>query len=182
MSSSRKEAPARLETPRLRLEPVSAADLEALHALVTDPHVRRYLCDGEVFPREWTAVQIESSAARFAQNGLGLWLARLAGSPVTDPEADAPIGFCGFLELSGTGLALDLVYALREAHARRGLATEMATRLAAHARELGFDRIHASVDVVNEGSVRILERLGFVLTETTQGAFGDLRTYRLDLD
>jgi [ribosomal protein S5]-alanine N-acetyltransferase len=182
MDRSMKEVPTgavALETPRLRLTPVQTADLDELHVLVTDSHVRRYLCDGQVFPLEWTAEQIEGSSARFADTGLGLWLARL--SPQSGREPDRPIGFCGFLGLSGTGLALDLVYALVEAHARRGLATEMAARLVARARELGCDRIEASVDAVNAGSVRILERLGFAHVETTQGAFGDLRSYRLDL-
>lgn len=102
-----------LETERLRLAPLSRADRDAFHSLVVDPHVRRYLMDGQVLPVSWSEEQIEASTALFEQHGVGLWLARSANE---DPgEA---VGFCGFMGLPGTGLGFELVYALREAHTR----------------------------------------------------------------
>ena len=158
-----------LLTARLALEPLGAAHLAPFHALVTDPHVRRYLMDGQVLPVAWAQEQIAASQARFQTGQVGLWLAREQGG--------APIGFCGFMTVPDTGLDRELVYALRESATRRGLATEMARAMIAlePARP-----ISASVDAVNEGSVRILEKLGFRRTGTRPGAFGEMLLLRLD--
>ena len=40
--------------------------------------------------------------------------------------------------------------------------------------------IFASVDAVNEGSVRILEKLGFLWIDARPGALGELLSFRLD--
>jgi [ribosomal protein S5]-alanine N-acetyltransferase len=161
-------------TARLRLVPLTHGDLAVFHSLVTDPHVRRYLLDGQTLPLDWSEGRIDASAELFAETGLGLWLARTL-------DADEVVGFCGFMRLPGTGLDLELVYALREAHTGRGLATEMGAAMLARAASLGLDRVHASVDSINAASVRVLERLGFALDATAEGAFGDLLVYRRDL-
>jgi RimJ/RimL family protein N-acetyltransferase len=57
----------------------------------------------------------------------------------------------------------------------------MAARVIARAKSIGFDELHASVDAFNVDSVRVLERLGFELVDTKQGAFGDLFVYRREL-
>ncbi len=59
-------------SPRLRYRPVVPDDVDALHALAVDPHIRRYLFDGEVVPREWAAEVVEAS--RRGEGGAGLWL------------------------------------------------------------------------------------------------------------
>jgi GNAT superfamily N-acetyltransferase len=48
-------------SPRLTYAPVGHADLDELHALVEDDHVRRYLLDGQLFPISWTAERIEDA-------------------------------------------------------------------------------------------------------------------------
>ena len=168
-----------ITTARLHLEPLDPATLDSFHRLVIDPHVRRYLMDGEEMPREWSLAQLESSTRSFAEHGLGLWLARHRDTPPSD--RDPAIGFCGLLRLAGTGLDLELVYALREPSTGRGLATEMARAVVDAARRAGLERLGASVDAVNLASVRILERLGFALNECRGGSFGELRVYGLDL-
>jgi RimJ/RimL family protein N-acetyltransferase len=165
--------PGPITTDRLTLTPLAAGDLAAFHALTTDPHVRRYLMDGEVLPVAWASEQIAASSARFERGALGLWLARPIG-------AETPIGFCGFLALPGTGLDNEQVYALAEAHTGRGLATEMARAMIARApRQAG--PISASVDAVNTASVRILEKLGFLQVDTRPGAFGPMLIFVLEV-
>lgn len=161
-----------LPTPRLHGVPIAASDLDAFHALVVDAHVRRYLLDGAILDRDWSASRIAESDGLFERRGVGLWLARRRGTG----EA---VGFCGFLEPGGPGAEPRLVYALIESHAGRGLATEMAAACVAQARAAGFGSVSADVDAVNAASVRVLERLGFGRESVGTGAFGELRTYRL---
>lgn len=66
--------------------------LDAFHVLVQDEHVRRYLMDGEVFPRAWSEARVRESIALFSRRGVGLWLAR-------EIDSIAVAGFCGFLDL-----------------------------------------------------------------------------------
>jgi RimJ/RimL family protein N-acetyltransferase len=162
-------------SPRLRYEKVSGATVDRLHALVQDEHVRRYLMDGNVFPIDWTRDRIDDSEALFGRRGVGLWLA-------FEARSDELMGFCGFLLIPSAGGEPQLVYALPGRFTGRGYATEMAKAAIEHAHTHGgFTEIVAGVDEANEASVRVLEKLGFARSATSQGAFGNLFTYRLVL-
>jgi RimJ/RimL family protein N-acetyltransferase len=54
---------ATIDTPRLRLRPCTADDVPALHALWTDPDVRRHLWDGEVISPERAAATVAAGVA-----------------------------------------------------------------------------------------------------------------------
>jgi len=160
---------------RLRYQTVEPADLDAFHSLVQDEHVRRYLMDGNVFPREWSAERIRESEGLFARRGVGIWL-------VHDQTTDELVGFCGFLEIPSIHPEPQLVYALFERFCGRGYATEMARTAIARARtQPGFVEIVASVDAVNLASLRVLEKLGFERIATQQGNFGNMFLLRLTL-
>ena len=75
---------------RLEYRPVAAATLDDFHRLVQDDHVRRYLMDGELLPREWSEQRVRDSADLFERCGVGLWLAH-------QRETGDVVGFCGFL-------------------------------------------------------------------------------------
>ena len=140
-------------TPRLRLRPVVTDDLEQLHALLTQPGVRRYLLDDEVIPRERTQSFIDTSVASFASNGYGLWGAAIKGS-------DELIGFCGFWYFHEPP-RLELLYGLGDAQCRQGFATEMAAAMIRYGFEaLKFERIEASTDAPNTASIAVMERAG----------------------
>jgi ribosomal-protein-alanine N-acetyltransferase len=158
---------------RLRYEPLSIAALDRFHALVTDDHIRRYLMDGELFPREWSEERINDSTRLFERRGVGLSLAY-------DTATGKLVGFCGFLELGTAGPEPQLVYALLGRFTGHGYATEMARAAIADARgNAGFTTIVAAVDEVNSASMRVLEKLGFERTATQPGAFGNMFTYTL---
>ena len=158
---------------RLRYEPLSVDQIDRFHSLVQDDHIRRYLMDGEMFPREWSADRVNDSAALFASRGVGLSL-------VFEQASGELVGFCGFLVLGAAGAEPQLVYALLERFSGRGYATEMARASIADARaNAGFAEIVAGVDEVNAASMRILDKLGFERTATGRGAFGNLFTYTL---
>ena len=158
---------------RLTYEPLRPAHLEAFHSLVEDEHVRRYLMDGEVFPREWSAERIRQSEDLFRRRCVGIWLAH-------DRSSRELVGFCGFLELPQVHPEPQLVYAMFERFTGKGYAGEMARAAIAQARaHSGFETIVAAVDEVNAASLRVLEKLGFERIATQPGHFGSVWVLRL---
>jgi ribosomal-protein-alanine N-acetyltransferase len=152
---------------RLTYTPLTDAAIDDFHQLVCDEHVRRYLMDGEVFPREWSEERIRDSTGLLERRGVGLWLAHTR-------DTGELVGFCGFLEIPSLHPEPQLVYALFERFTGKGYATEMARASIAEARgHPGFQSIIAGVDGVNTASLRVLEKLGFKKVATHQGAFGD---------
>jgi ribosomal-protein-alanine N-acetyltransferase len=161
------------QSARLTFRPVSIGELDAFHALVQDEHVRRYLMDGESFPREWAEARVLDSEALFAKRGVGLWLVREAAS-------GRLVGFCGFLVIPSVHEDPQLVYAMFESFTGQGYATEMAQAAIDHAtRQAGFPEIIAAVDEPNIASCRVLEKLGFERSATTPGPFGHTLVYQL---
>ena len=162
-----------MQSSRLIYEPVSAEKLSAFHSLIRDEHVRRYLCDGEVFSLEWCLEQIEASRELFNQRGYGIWL-------VHEDKSHQLMGFCGFLVIPSITDEPQLVYALLERWTGQGYATEMAQAAIEEARKTSSNGILASVDAINAASYQILRKLGFIVVETQQGAFGDMLILRID--
>jgi ribosomal-protein-alanine N-acetyltransferase len=158
---------------RLRYVPVAPAALDEFHTLVQDAHVRRYLMDGQILPREWSEARIRDSEALFEQRAVGIWLAY-------ERSTEALVGFCGFVEFPAIHSEPELVYALLEGYAGRGYATEMARASIDHARRRGgFGDIVTSVDEVNTASLSVLDKLGFERCGSRPGAFGPTLVLRL---
>jgi [ribosomal protein S5]-alanine N-acetyltransferase len=160
-------------SPRLSYVRLTAPSLGRFHSLVVDEHVRRYLMDGEILPREWSEERIRDSHALFERRGVGLWLVEKKGSREL-------LGFCGFLELPFLPDQPQLVYALPERFAGKGYGTEMARASIDYARSrAGFKDIVAAVDEVNTKSCKLLERIGFTHIKTIEGNLGPTLLYRL---
>lgn len=158
---------------RLQYRPVATANLDDFHRLLQDEHVRRYLLDGNLFPRDWSEERMRDSESLFVRRGVGIWLAY-------DSSSDELVGFCGFLELPESHPEPQLVYAIFEQYGGRGLATEMARASIDEARaKPGFDDVVTGVDEVNTASVRVLEKLGFQRISIHQGSFGSVHLFRL---
>lgn len=159
---------------RLKYQPVTHATLDDFHALVQDDHVRRYLMDGQLFPREWSEQRVRDSVSLFDRRGVGLWLAH-------DRDTGELVGFCGFLEIPSMHREPQLVYAMFERFTGHGYATEMAGAAIVEARRHpGFSTIVAGVDEMNIASVRVLDKLGFRRVATHPGSFGDVLLLSLE--
>lgn len=142
-----------IRTARLRLRPLTPADLDEIHRLWTDEGVRKYLWDDEVISREKAASVLEASVASFEAHGLGLWAVHL-------PDSDEMIGFCGYMFFHDPP-HLELLYGLAPGYLGKGLATEMVKAMTRYGfEELSLDRVEASADVPNQPSVRVMERVG----------------------
>ena len=107
-----------LNTARLKLRPIRTEDVEVVHELWTNDHVRRFLFDDRYVSLEETRSYIEASLASFEQRGYGLWLVSLR-------ETEALVGFAGLL--SSTTEAPNLIYGIHPDVCGNGYATEAAT-------------------------------------------------------
>ena len=145
--------PIPLATERLRLRYVAEADADALHALWTDPQVRRWLWDDVVIDRATAAERVAASEASFAAAGWGLWAIGLR-------EDGALAGVAGLVEMD-PAIGPEIVYSLHPGHQGRGYATEAARAVLDHAFDaLAFARVPGRTDAPNRASARVLERLG----------------------
>jgi len=150
-----------LETPRVTLRPWSLDDIDALHQMWTDPHVRRYLWDDEVISRQRAAAALEASVSSADQSGVGLWCILLI-------RGGALAGFCGFCFIDDTG-DVELLYGLLPRYCGQGLSTEAARAILAHGFKTGlFTRVYARTDAMNRASIRVMERLGMTFERETR--------------
>jgi [ribosomal protein S5]-alanine N-acetyltransferase len=160
-------------TARLTLRPFTLADVDEVHALWTDPDVRRYLWDDVVIARERAEEMVRAIVAGFERNGRGMWL-------IHEQDADTACGFCGFLPRKEEDRA-EMIYGLAPSVWGRGYATESARALIDYGfRTLKLPKIAAAADVPNAASVRVLERLGmrFLRREVVHGI--DLLFYEIE--
>jgi ribosomal-protein-alanine N-acetyltransferase len=142
------------------LRPITLSDAGALHAIFTEPGVRRYLFDDILLTREETQKHVESALAHEA------WVIALDGLVV------------GFTSLRPAAGGRELVIAISERCWGRGLAFEAARAAMRHGFEvLKLDRILAGVDLPNQRSHRLMARLGFAPTGETQGPKHRATTY-----
>ena len=145
-----------ISTPRLLLIPLALADLDQLHAILTEREVRQYLLDDELVSREWVTDEINASTAWFDAHGYGTWGIRL-------PQTLELIGFCGFRYFYEPP-ELELYYGLSARYWGHGFATEAAAAVVEYAfNVLHFNQVYAATDAPNVASNRVLERLGMRL-------------------
>jgi ribosomal-protein-alanine N-acetyltransferase len=151
-----------LETHRLVLKPMEPDDAdEWWQAVWSDADVTRYLPPRRPLPRDLMPRSMRRVAEHWRAHGLGVWSVR-------EKEGSSFIGHCGLILNEPPDV--ELIYALARSAWGRGLATEAAGCLTALAFETrGLDQLAALVFPENTASVRVLEKLGFVLEgETTR--------------
>lgn len=168
-----------LRTPRLMLRPVVEGDVDDVWRLLTDPDVRRYLCDDQVLARATVAAIVAEHLA-LAERGLGLWVIEHEG---------AMAGIAGLKTVAAVLAALvpsldgeiEPTIALWPAFWRRGLAGEALGAVLAHGfATLGLARIAGVCDAPNLDSARMLARAGFRETGEFPGVHYRVKTWTLD--
>ena len=138
-----------IATPRLRLRSAQAGDLDAMHAILSDPVAMRY----------WSSLpHVDIAETR-------VWLDDMIAAP---PETS-----CDFIvERDGVAIgkagcwrAPEVGYILHPDHWGRGLAREaMAAAIPVVFARLDLPELIAEVDPRNTASLNLLARLGFVET------------------
>jgi ribosomal-protein-alanine N-acetyltransferase len=121
--------------------------------MLTDPAVRKYLCDDQVIPLTQTTEILAAALDAFAKHQYGLWLVYPNGQR-------EPAGFAGLYTFFDEPQP-QLLYALLPQYQGRGFATEASRRIVRYAfAQLGYSYLVASCDPPNAASVRVMERLG----------------------
>lgn len=144
-----------LETDRLVLRRLERRDLPHLTGLYGNPIVRRFFPEGVLTPAE-TQEELEWFLNGHPEHPeLGLWA-------TIDKASGAFIGRCGLLpwEIDGRH-EVEVAYLLDPAFWGRGLASEAARGIVAHAfGMLGLKRLIALIDAENTASIRVAEAAG----------------------
>ncbi len=156
-----------IETPRLLIRPVKAADAKPLAALWSDPAVTRYMGG----PRDAATVrrQLQEDARAGTVRRLDLW-------PVVERATGQVIGNCGLTEKDVDGQQeIELVYVFATSAWGKGFATEAASAIRDHAfRHLAVPGLIALIDPENAASARVAEKVGMRLERETRRAGGKL--------
>jgi RimJ/RimL family protein N-acetyltransferase len=141
-----------IETPRLRLRPLTDTDVEPCAAMLTDPDVMQY-----VSPDPKTRQTAEEGVAHYRQllatKGFGWWAIDVKDGPA----------FAGVILLKDVGfkLAIEVGWLLPRAHWVNGYATEGARAALDYAfTAMKLDEVVALTTAVNVSSQGVMQRLG----------------------
>jgi [ribosomal protein S5]-alanine N-acetyltransferase len=147
-----------MDTPRLRLSPLSADDAAFILELLNEPAFLRDIGDKQVRSLEDARAYIETGPrTSYRDHGFGLLRVELQ----TSGEL---IGICGLLKRDFLEHP-DLGYAVIERHWSKGYAFEAATAVMRYAAdELKLNTVLAITAPENPTSIRVLEKLGFRFT------------------
>jgi ribosomal-protein-alanine N-acetyltransferase len=143
-----------LTTERLHLRPFTLADHRAIHAVYADAEVMRYVGHGAHRTMAETASALRTYGDVLTRRGFSF----LA---VCEREGGEIVGDGGLHPLAGAGPDVELGFTLARDAWGRGYATELGRALVDHAfDDLGLPRVVAQVEPANDGSRRVLEKLG----------------------
>jgi RimJ/RimL family protein N-acetyltransferase len=168
-----------LETPRLCLRPRTAADIDALVAMDTDIEVRRFITPD--FRDNFDVAQYqELLRKRLAVDpgqGLGWWTIRSKG------DDNLFLGMALLIPLALEGPEIEIGWRIPRSAWGHGYATEAAFRIIRYARdEIALKTIIACINPDNHRSIRVVNKLGFVV-DGRKAAYGtEFDCYRLRLD
>jgi [ribosomal protein S5]-alanine N-acetyltransferase len=154
-----------LTTNRLQLRQIQLTDAEALFATFSDEEVMEFY--GHLPHRS-----VDDSYELIQQQQT--WYAQREGIRwgITYKDEERVIGSCGFFLFDEGFHRAETGYELNRTFWRQGIMTEaMAAILTYGFAELGFHRIEAVVDEVNERSKGLLQKLGFTHEGTLRQRF-----------
>ncbi len=146
-----------LSTSRLIGTPAGPGDLADIRRLHSDKRVMATLsADGNTFSEDQSRAFLNRAADHWKSYGFGLWIFRQS------TESDF-VGYGGIKHANVEGRdQIELAYAIRSEHWRKGLATEISIA----ALKLGFDTMHLEQIVAftlphNKASRSVMEHCGF---------------------
>ena len=143
-----------LETDRLTIRQFSTDDAEFILEVVNEPSFIQNIGDRGVRTLEDARSYIlRVAVASYEKNGFGLYLVVLK-------ESGESIGMCGLIKRNGLE-DVDIGYALLPKFWSKGYALEAALAVRDYARDVvGLKRLVAITDPENQGSIRLLEKIG----------------------
>ena len=144
-----------LETPRLTIRGFKTSDAQALHAIVGDPEIVKYVGDGQPISLERCEKWIVISNATYERQNYG-------AMAVIENSSLKLIGYCG-LVFGDDKTTPEIIYSFIKTAWGKGFATEAAWACIQYGFEkLKLRRIIGRAMPDNIGSIRILEKCGMV--------------------
>lgn len=152
------------ETERLIIREIDASDTDAMFELHSDPEVHRYLGNKTITSKEGIMEAIDSLGQQYTDFGVGRWA-------MINKKTDEFIGWTGFQfvtkVINNHKNFYDLGYRLLKKSWGHGFATESAFASIDYAfNKLNATEIYAMADVENEGSNKILKKVGLKFIES----------------
>jgi [ribosomal protein S5]-alanine N-acetyltransferase len=147
-----------LETTRLLIRGLEFSDLEPFFALCGNPQAMRWMGDRQPLSLEDTQRWIEVSQDNYTQHQRGCMA-------VCHKDSGSFIGFCGLVR--GFEDQIELIYAFLPSVWGRGYATEAARAMLEYSHSI-LPRVLATIYPQNTASQRVLEKLGFVHSHTSE--------------
>ena len=143
-----------IETERLILRKLTTDDAAFILDLLNQPSFLHYIGDRGVRNLEDAKRYIEAGAiTSYERNGFGLYLTLLKGGEI-------PIGICGLVKRDLLK-DVDVGFAFLPQYWMQGYAFESASAVLAYARDtLGLKRVLGIATPDNQGSIRVLEKIG----------------------
>jgi ribosomal-protein-alanine N-acetyltransferase len=144
-----------LNSPRLRLRPLTLHDADALFTIHSDPQFTRFWSSAPWTARAQAEALITQDQADLAQGEhVRLGIERLDGG--------ALLGTCTLFKIHPTNRRAELGYGLGPAHWGQGYAQEAVRALLGWGfGTLNLHRVEADIDPANTASAALLTRLGF---------------------
>jgi [ribosomal protein S5]-alanine N-acetyltransferase len=141
------------ETQRLILKPLLESDLNTLHSIFINPHVKQYLCDDNIWSLQQVEEMVVESQKLFAEKKFGIWL-------INTKDDQKIIGFVALWYFFDEKQP-QLVYALLPEATKKGYATEASTKILDYCfKEFSYRYLIASCDKPNIESKKVAERIG----------------------
>jgi RimJ/RimL family protein N-acetyltransferase len=143
-----------LETERLALREITTSDAEFVLGLLNEPSFLLNIGDKGVRTIADAVQYIQTGPrASYKRFGFGLYLVELK-------DAGTPIGICGLLKRDSLP-DVDIGFAFRPAFWLKGYASEAASAVMEYGRrKLGLRRMVAITAPHNQGSIKVLEKIG----------------------
>lgn len=146
--------PNQIDTPRLTLRWFTLADLDDITLVLGHPEVMRFSLSGP-HSRAQCEKFINFCLQQYEKRGFGLFAVVLK-------ESQKVIGYCGYYFPKIDGVEeIEIGYRLHPDYWGRGLATEAALAVKAHAfNELKLTRVISIIEAANVASIRVAEKIG----------------------
>lgn len=153
-----------IETERLIIREIVLTDMDAMFELHSDPEVHRYLGNKTITSQEKLMEAIDFLRQQYIEFGVGRWA-------MINKKTNEFIGWTGLeyvtKETNNHKNFYDLGYRLLKRFWGQGFATESAHASLDYAFDkLNATEVYAMADIENEGSNKILKKVGLKFIET----------------
>ena len=154
-----------IETERLILRPVLDTDVDGMFALDSDPEVHKYLGNMPITKKSEVEEYIRFLQQQYKERGIGRWA-------VIHKETNEFMGWSGIKylneseQMNGIYNVCELGYRFIPKFWGKGYATESAQAWVDYMfNEAGVKSLYAAADIPNKGSVNVLQKVGFEITD-----------------